>query len=196
MTEIFSSYTPLTSSTVARSTASIKRIKLSLESVLHLPSGRVWNVTLTLLSSLDTLRRTLSASTMSRLHSTLSRNSTLPTSTQSFTLRYSILLDASPASNTDLIRAITAAASSGNLTAAIRGSDPSLSGVYLSGSPSMTITSHNAETDAQPQSDESAKISYIVWVVIIPIIAILMICCIYFAYRRRRSACVATLDSI
>jgi hypothetical protein len=186
----------LLSFSVARSPASIKRIKLSLESVLHLPSGRVRNVTLTLLSSLDTLRRTLSASTMSRLHSTLSNNSTLPTSTQSYTLRYSILLDASPVPDTDLIRAIAAAAASGNLTSAIRGSHPSLSGVYLSGSPSMTITSHDAGTNSQPQSDKSTKISHIVWVVIIPILASLMICCAFFAYYRRRSAGIVALDSI
>jgi hypothetical protein len=178
--------------TVARSPASIRRITLSLETVLHLPSGSVRNVTLTPLSSLDTLRRTLSASTMSRLHSTLSRNSTLPTRTASYFLRYFILLDASTASETDLMRAITAAAASGNLTSAIRESDPSLSGVYLSGSPSMTVTSYNSP----PQSDKSPKISYVVWAVVGSILAVLLLCFACTPYCRRRSSSVTTLDSI
>ena len=147
----------------------------------------MWNVTLTLLTSLDVLHRTLSAS-MSRLDSTMSRNSTLSTPTEIYSLRYSILLDASPFSEKDLVRAITTATVSGNLTSAIRESDPSLSGMYLSGSPSLTVTSYNTESTSPPQSNKSTQISYIVWVVVGLILGLLMLGITYYAwYRHRRS---------
>jgi hypothetical protein len=185
----------LLSSTVARSPASIKRIKLSLESVLHLPSGHVWNVTLTLLSSLDTLSRALSASTMSRLDSTLSRNSTLPTPTDTYSLRYFVLLDASPSSETYLIRAITTAATSGNLTSVIRKSDPSFSGISLSGTPSFTVLSYTPQNTSPTLSDKSTQIPLLIWVVVCPIVGLLMLCCALFAYYSCRSTSSTTIYS-
>jgi hypothetical protein len=152
----------------------MKHIKTSLESTLHLPSGYVWNVTLTLLSSLDTLQRTLSASTLSGPVKTLYHNSTLPSSAEIHSLRYFIMLDGIYFTEAGIVSAITTASLSGALASTIKMSDPSLSGIYLSGPPSFTT-----ESRAPPvkPSDESTQIPSFVWIVIGLIPAPLILCC-------------------
>jgi hypothetical protein len=136
----------------------------------------VWNVTLTPLSSPDTLQknRTLSASTLSGLDKTLYHNFTLPTPTEIHSLRYFIMFDGIYFTEAGIIRAITTAALSGALASTIKMSDPSLSDVYLSGPPSFTT-----ESRAPPvkPSDESPQIPSFVWIVIGLIPAPLILCC-------------------
>ena len=149
----------------------------------------MWNVTLTLLSSLDTPHRKLSAFTMSRLDKTLYHNSTLPTPADIHSLRYSIMLDGIYYTEAGIIRAITTAAQSGALVSTIKMSDPSLSGVSLSGPPSFTVASYAPLVRPSTPSDESTQIPSIVWMVISPILATLILCCAaYLACCRSRSS--------
>ena len=76
------------------------------------------------------------------LYKTLYHNSTLPTPAEIHSLRYFIMSDGICFTDAGIIRAITTAALSGALVSTMKMSDPSLSGVNLSGPPSLTAASH------------------------------------------------------